>query len=107
VAYDWYIGLFDITPPRYPFLVWIWSGMAFLWGVMFWDISTNVLAKRVMIPYTYLEKAITSTSVLVAWLTGNVPGSFFLGVVFTDVIWVPIFVALHVRVSRIVRSGSS
>src|SRR3569833_4339003 len=66
-------------PPDYPFLVWIWSGMAFLWGVMFWEISGNLIRCRRMLKYTYLEKGITSASVLVGYLSGNLPAHILVG----------------------------
>jgi hypothetical protein len=95
VVYDRYVRLFSVASPRYPFLVWIWSGMAFLWGVMFWEISRDLLAKHAMIKYTYLEKAVTSTSVVVAYLWGNVPARFLLGIIITDIVWIPIFIWIH------------
>jgi hypothetical protein len=99
VAYDRYVSLFTVEPPPYPFLVWIWSGMAFLWGVMFWEVSSDLVGKRAMLKYTYLEKAVTSTSVVVAFFMGDIPLRFLLGVVFTDIIWIPLFAWVHARVA--------
>jgi hypothetical protein len=99
VVYEDYVSLFTVEPPRYPFLVWIWSGMAFLWGVMFWDVSRDLVGKRAMLKYTYLEKAVTSASVVVAFLMGDVPRQFLLGVAFTDIIWIPLFAWVHIRVA--------
>jgi len=90
--YDFYVGFFLDIPPHYKFLVWIWSGMAFLWGLMFWEISTNVRQKYDMIRYAYLEKAITSVSGTLAFWVGVVPLRFFIALIFTDAIWVPIFI---------------
>jgi hypothetical protein len=100
VAYDRSVAMFAPTPPNYPFLVWIWAGMAFLWGVMFWEISRNLLRSSAMIKYSYLEKSITSTSVLIAYLSRNVPTTFLLGIALTDLIWIPIFIWIHVMVVR-------
>ena len=77
VAYDRSVALFATTRPNYPFLVWIWAGMAFLWGVMFWEISRDVVRASPMIRYSYLEKGVTSTSVLIVYLSGNVPTVFW------------------------------
>ncbi len=41
LAYDRYVDAFTDEPPRYPFLVHIWAGMAALWGVSFWEISAT------------------------------------------------------------------
>ena len=100
IVYDSYVDLFAEQSPRYPFLVWIWSGMAFLWGVMFWEISTGLVEKRALIKYSYLEKSITSLSVLVAFAIGDVPGRFLVGILFTDVLWIPLFVWVHLEVAR-------
>jgi hypothetical protein len=106
VMYERYISLFTVEPPRYPFLVWIWSGMAFLWGVMFWEVSRDPLGKRAMLKYTYLEKVVTSTSVVVAFAIGDVPSRFLLGVAFTDILWIPLFAWVHLRVARLARASA-
>jgi hypothetical protein len=106
VVYDRYVGTFLGTLPNYPFLIWIWSGMAFLWGVMFFEVSSDVIERRPMLKYTWLEKSVTSASVLVAFLTLNVPAAALIGVVFTDMIWIPAFVAVHVGVARLALAGS-
>lgn len=100
IAYDRSVALFAPAPPNYPFLVWIWAGMAFLWGVMFWEISRDIRRAAPMIKYSYLEKAITSASVLIAYLSKNVPATFVVAIAFTDMIWIPIFIWIHVTVAR-------
>ena len=99
VAYDRSVALFATAPPNYPFLVWIWAGMAFLWGVMFWEISRDLIGAAPMIKYSWLEKSITSTSVLIAYLSKNVPTAFLVSIVFTDIIWIPIFIWIQVTVA--------
>lgn len=99
VVYDRYVAAFTEQPPDYPFLVWIWSGMAFLWGVMFWEIATDPLGRFAMIKYSYLEKAVTSASVLVAYVIGDVPVRFMIGIVLTDIVWIPLFVLAHVKLA--------
>jgi hypothetical protein len=91
VAYRKYVESFTDEPPNYPFLVWIWSGMAFLWGVMFWEIGGDPKAKAAMVKYACAEKAITTTSVAIAYRRGNVPKRFFVTILFTDLIWIPLF----------------
>ena len=39
--YRRYVDLFLPRRPNYRFLVWIWSGMAFLWGVSFLEIARD------------------------------------------------------------------
>ena len=105
VAYNAYVGALMPAKPNFPFLVWIWSGMAFLWGVMFWEVSGDLIGRRRMIKYTYLEKSITSISVTVAVLTGNLPAMAMVGIFFTDILWIPLFALIHLGVSW--RPGSS
>jgi hypothetical protein len=107
LAYDRYVAMFTAEPPLYPFLVWIWSGMAFLWGILFWEVSRDPLGKRALIKHSYLEKGVTSTAVIVAFLGGNVPTSFLIGVIYTDVIWIPLFAWVHWQVASAARTVPS
>jgi hypothetical protein len=106
VIYDFYVHSFFPNPPNYPFLILIWSGMAFLWGIMFLEISFDVIGRYRMIKYTWLEKCVTSGCVTFGFVTHNVPLGAMLGVTVTDVIWIPLFVLVHVRVARLLHSGS-
>lgn len=103
VAYDAYIRRFTDIPPRYPFLVRIWSGMALLWGVMFWEISRDPVGKRSLIKYGYLEKAIVSAIVTRAFLAGQIPRRFMRMVVLTDIMWIPLFGWVHLQIARMRR----
>jgi len=100
VAYDSTVALFATARPNYPFLVWIWAGMAFLWGVMFWEISRDPVRTSPMIKYSYLEKGVTSTSVLIAYFSRNVPAAFLVGIAITDMIWIPLFIWVHLTITR-------
>jgi hypothetical protein len=100
VAYRRYVGSFLPKPPRYPFLVWIWSGMAALWGVTFLEISRDPVRSYPLIKYSYLEKMVTSASVIVAYRRGNVPKRVLAATVVTDIAWIPVFVAVHAALSR-------
>jgi hypothetical protein len=91
VAYKRYVRTFTTEEPNYPFLVWIWSGMAFLWGVMFWEIGGAPEARAPMVKYAIAEKAVTTTAVTVAYRTGNVPRRFLVSILFTDLLWIPLF----------------
>lgn len=103
VWYRRYVAKFAKEPPDYPFLVWIWNGMAFLWGVAFLEISRDPVGKYPLVKYSYLEKGVTATSVTVAYLTGNVPRRLFVTILFTDVAWIPCFVAAQ----RILRNSTT
>ena len=79
---------FGVAPPNYPFLLRIWSGMAFMFGCMFWEIARDPHGKRALVKYAWIEKAIAAASVTIAWLQGNAPGIMMVLVVFTDWIWI-------------------
>jgi hypothetical protein len=104
VAYDRAVALLAEEKPRYPFLVQIWAGMALLWGVMFWEISRDPVGKYPMIKYSWLEKMVTSGAVTVAWRNDQVPTRFMLSIVATDIIWIPLFIMMQLRL-RAARKG--
>jgi alpha-beta hydrolase superfamily lysophospholipase len=87
--------------PNYPFLVRIWSGMALLWGVSFWDISNDPIERRALIKYSYLEKLVTSVCVLEAYRRREVPRRFAAMIVLTDVVWIPMFLWAERKVARL------
>lgn len=91
VAYDPYVDSLLDRMPNTPWLVWIWSGMAFLWGVMMWDLANDLEARWPLIRYLIAEKAVTSTSATVGLLIGDLPIRAFGALVATDVIWIPLF----------------
>jgi hypothetical protein len=41
-----------MAPPNYAFLLRLWSGMAFMFGCMFREISQRPIAKRALIKYS-------------------------------------------------------
>ncbi len=100
VAYDRYVEAFTDEPPRYPFLVHIWAGMAALWGVSFWEISRDPVAARRLVRYSWLEKGITTASVVLAHRRREVPTRFLAGIVVTDLIWIAPFIWADRRVRR-------
>jgi len=69
---------------------------------MFWEISRDPTGKYPMIKYSWLEKMVTSGAVTVAWRNGRVPTRFMVSIVATDVVWIPLFlvVQLRLRASR-------
>lgn len=97
VVYDTYVGNMLDEMPNTPWLVWIWSGMAFLWGLMMWEIANNFSTKWSLLRYLVAEKAITSTSVVVGFAIGDLPGMAMAAIVITDVIWIPIFGSILLR----------
>ena len=82
---------FGQAPPNYPFLLRIWSAMAFMFGCMFWEIARDLHAKHALIKYAWIEKAIAAVSVTLAYLDGTAPAIMMAMVVFTDWIWIAPF----------------
>jgi hypothetical protein len=94
-----------IEPVNYPFLVRIWTGMVFMFGCMFWEISSDLVGKKVLIKYAWIEKSITSISVTLGYFTGNVPTSLFVLILFTDYVWIPLFVYYDYTTRREANAG--
>lgn len=97
---------FGIPPANYPFLVRIWSGMAFMFGCMFWEIARDMRGKRALIKYAWIEKSITALSVTLAFATGTCPGIMFAMIIFTDWIWIPLFLYYDLDLRRAAPAGS-
>jgi hypothetical protein len=106
VAYNRYVDRFLDKRPNYPFLVWIWSGMAFLWGVSFVEIARDPERAYPLVKYSWMEKAVTSTSAVTAFAAGDVPGRFVAGVVVTDIVWIPLFAWTHAGLAAAERETS-
>lgn len=105
VAYDRAVALLADEKPNYPFLVRIWAGMAFLWGVMFWEISRHPVDRYPMLKYSWLEKMVTSGAVTLAWRSRAVPDRFMASIVVSDVVWIPLFWVLQLRMRRAMRGA--
>jgi hypothetical protein len=103
--YRRYVDLFLPRRPNYRFLVWIWSGMAFLWGVSFLEIARDPENAFPLVKYSWLEKSVTSASAIAAFSSGEVPGRFLAGVFITDVVWIPFFMRTHVELARELRAN--
>jgi hypothetical protein len=87
----WIAQTAGIPPANYPFLVRIWTGMVIMFGAMFWEISSDMDRKRHLIKYAWIEKSITSLSVTIGYLSGSAPGEILILIVFTDYVWIPVF----------------
>ena len=95
----------QIAPPNYPFLVRIWTGMVIMFGFMFWEISRDIVGKRSLIKYAWIEKCVTSFAVTLGFLTGDVPGIIFVLILFTDYLWIPLFIYFDKKAQRLALIG--
>ena len=94
--------LLGIENLNYTFLLRIWSGMAFLWGCLFWEIANDMRGKRYMIKYTWIEKCVTAVSVTIAFVHGQVGWACFGLILYTDYLWILLFLFYDV----IMRGGA-
>jgi hypothetical protein len=76
---------------------------------MFREISADPVGKYPLVKYSYLEKAVTSASVVTAVVLNKPAGAklpvrVLAGVVLTDIVWIPLFIRAHARL-RALRRG--
>src|SRR5215469_10455112 len=86
--------------PNYVFLVRLWSGLIFMFGLMFWETSRNVRKKAVLIKYNWIEKTITASAVTFGFVAGQVPSGLMLLIVVTNWIWIPLILYADLRLQR-------
>jgi len=67
--------LFGAPPPRPPFPMQAWSGMAVMFGVMFGEIARDPLGKRALIRYGWAEKLVSASAITVGYRAGDAPRS--------------------------------
>jgi hypothetical protein len=95
--------MIPIPPLEQPAFLIIWSGMAFLWGVVMWEISTDPIRHEDLIKYTYIEKAITTSAITWGMLNHTLPPVVWLLILYTDVFYIFLNACAHVRVRREMR----
>jgi hypothetical protein len=93
----WYGG----PAPNYPSIVRLWACLVFMFGCMFYDTSRNVIAKRHLIKYNWIEKTITASVITLGFASGDVPARLMLLIVFTNWLWIPAVLYYDVAVRRI------
>jgi hypothetical protein len=75
--------------PNYPFMLRLWMGFVFMFGVMFWETSRDVRRKAALVKYNWIEKSITAGVITLGWLAGEVPQRLMLLIVLTNWLWIP------------------
>ena len=61
------IGGWDTDVFSDPFLLRVWTGMAVIFGIMFWEISRDPEARCNLIKYAWMEKILVAISVAIAY----------------------------------------
>jgi len=93
-------AMFGGPVPNYPFLIRLWMGLVFMFGLMFWETSRDVRKKAVLIKYNWIEKTITASAVTLGFVGGDVPGGLMLLIVFTNWLWIPFILFADIRLRR-------
>jgi hypothetical protein len=93
-------AMFGGPVPNYPFLVRLWMGLVFMFGLMFWETSRDVRKKVFLIKYNWIEKTITASAVTLGYVAGDVPGSLMMLIVFTNWLWIPFILYADIRLRR-------
>jgi hypothetical protein len=93
----WYGG----PTPNYPSIIRLWAGLVFMFGCMFFDTSRDVVAKRHLIKYNWIEKTITASAITLGYLQGDVPPRLMLLIVLTNWLWIPAILYYDVAVRRL------
>jgi hypothetical protein len=81
----WYGG----PVPNYPSIIRLWAGLVFMFGCMFFDTSRDVIGKRHLIKYNWIEKTITATAITFGYFAGDIPGRLMILIVLTNWLWIP------------------
>jgi hypothetical protein len=98
---------FGGQPPNYPFLIRLWLGLVFMFGVMFWETSRDVRRKAVLIKYNWIEKVITASAVTLGYMAGDVPARLMTLIFFTNWVWIPIVLYYDVKIRRQHAAGAA
>ncbi|MDP3936899.1 MAG: hypothetical protein Q8R92_02040 [Deltaproteobacteria bacterium] len=84
-----YAVAFGGPEPNYPFVLRLWMGLVFMFGIMFWETSRDVRRKAALVKYNWIEKTITAGAVTLGFFAGEVPERLMLLIVFTNWLWIP------------------
>ena len=91
---------FGGAAPNYPFMIRLWMAFVFMFGCMFWETSRDVVGKRALIKYNWIEKTLTATAVTIGYFSGETPVRLFLLIIFTNWLWIPIIAYYDFAIRR-------
>lgn len=78
----------DLEPPRYPSLVRVLAGTAFMFGFVLWEVGRFPLERAFLAKYAWLAKSIVFLGVVIGAL-GDTPATLLAIVAVTDGVWIP------------------
>lgn len=93
--------LLRAKPPRPPFPVQAWSGMAVMFGFMFWEIAKDPLGKRALIRYGWVEKLVSAVAITIGYRAGDAPRSTLILLTLSDWAMIPPFAYAKRRLDAI------
>jgi hypothetical protein len=88
-------------PPNYPSIVRLWAGLVFMFGCMFFETSRDVIGKRHLVKYNWIEKTITATAITLGYLGGDVPARLMALIVCTNWLWIPVVLYYDLALRRV------
>jgi hypothetical protein len=80
---------FGGAAPNYPFVIRLWMAFVFMFGCMFWETSRDVVGKRALIKYNWIEKTLTATAITIGYFSGEAPVRLFVLIILTNWLWIP------------------
>ena len=93
-------AVFGGPAPNYPFLIRLWSGLVFMFGCLFWEVSRDVRGKQALAKYNWIEKSVTALSVTLGYLAGDVPDRLMGLIVLTNWAWIPPLLYVDIALRR-------
>jgi hypothetical protein len=86
--------------PNYPAIIRLWAGLVFMFGWMFFETSFDVVGKRHLIKYNWIEKTITASAITLGYVSGDVPARLMGLIVLTNWLWIPVILAYDLAIHR-------
>jgi hypothetical protein len=100
-----YARAFGVEVGSLAFLVRLWMGLVFMFGLLFWEVSRDPVGKAALAKYNLIEKAITATAVTLGFAAGQVPSTLLWTIVATNWAWIPFLAWNEVAFRRHDASG--
>ena len=98
---------FGGATPNYPFVIRLWMAFVFMFGCMFWETSRDVVGKRALIKYNWIEKTLTATAIMIAYFSGEAPIRLFVLIILTNWLWIPAIAYYDFAIRRAVARSAN
>jgi len=91
---------FGGVAPNYPFVIRLWMAFVFMFGCMFWETSRDVVGRRVLIKYNWIEKTLTATAITIGYFMGEAPLKLLVLIILTNWLWIPVIAYYDFAIRR-------